>query len=164
MVRTVSFSGHRTYKDDETNRHRLDAMLASCHAAGYRRFLSGMAEGFDLAAAEAVLRLRARHPDVWLGAFVPFRGQARRFSEIDRARYERILATADECRILSERYEGGCFHARNDLLVEEGELLLCYYDGSPGGTRHTLRKAHRKGIRIVNLYQEAGTLFPNDPL
>jgi uncharacterized phage-like protein YoqJ len=59
LSETLCFSGHRSYTgaaDDET---RLARALEAAWTDGYRTFISGMAPGFDLAAAEAVVRLRS---------------------------------------------------------------------------------------------------------
>ena len=65
--------------DDLRAVQALEAMLDSAvHAAaarGYTRFLSGMSTGFDLWAAEAVLRAREQAP-VQLLCAVPFDKQA----------------------------------------------------------------------------------------
>ena len=50
---SVAFSGHRTYRGDAAG--TLHRTLEELYARGFRTFLSGMAVGFDLAAAEAVL-------------------------------------------------------------------------------------------------------------
>ena len=148
----AAFTGHRTC------RREADALLlravAELHAAGVRTFLSGMAGGFDLAAAEAVLAFRAAHPGVRLTAVVPFRGQERRFPPRDRARFERILRAADEVLILAEHYHPACYHARNDFLVAHAATLVTWYDGSAGGTRYTVERALACGRRIVHLHPQ----------
>ena len=50
---TVAFTGHRTYCGEASA--ALAAAIRGLHAHGFRTFLCGMAVGFDLAAAEAVL-------------------------------------------------------------------------------------------------------------
>ena len=86
----VAFTGHRTYRGETGD--ALSRTLEELCARGFRTFVSGMAVGFDLAAAEAVLALRERCPEVRLVAAVPFPGQARHFPHKERARYERVLA------------------------------------------------------------------------
>ena len=76
-TRTVSFTGHRTYCGEADA--ALAETLRQLYAEGYRVFISGMAVGFDLAAAEAVLALREAYPEVRLVCAVPFEGQGRRF-------------------------------------------------------------------------------------
>ena len=96
---SVAFTGHRTYRDAAAD--ALRRTVGELYARGFRNFLSGMAVGFDLAAAEAVLELRERAPGVRLVAAVPFRGQEMRFSPADRERFRRVLAEADSVEVLA---------------------------------------------------------------
>ena len=171
----VAFSGHRTFKmqgDDLFSSHsaeeepadtlagRLDHQLDLLLAAGYDTFLCGMAEGFDLEAAEAVLRLKGRNRQVpgtasqpiRLIAVIPYQRQAARFSPTDRNRYDAAIRQADERILLSPTYYAGCFHARNDYLVDHASLLLCYYNGTKGGTQYTVHRALKRGVPVINLY------------
>lgn len=149
----VSFTGHRTYRDEGCD--RLSATLAELYARGFRTFLSGMALGFDLAAAEAVVALRRLHPDARLVAVVPFRGQAARFPAARRQRYEALLARADEVVVLAEEYHRGCYARRNDFLVDHAAVVVSWYDGSPGGTRYTVERARTRGREIIPLVAES---------
>ena len=148
--RSVAFTGHRTY--DGTAAERLSAAVERLYGRGFRTFLSGMAVGFDLAAAEAVLTLRAAHSDV------PFRGQEERFSPADRVRFLRAVAAADEVEVLAGGYRRGCYAVRNDFLVDRAALVVAWYDGSPGGTRYTLRRALARGREVWNLHPSGGGL------
>ena len=147
---TVAFTGHRTYCGEASA--ALAAAIRGLHAHGFRTFLCGMAVGFDLAAAEAVLELRERVPGVRLVAAVPFRGQEMRFSPADRERFRRVLAEADSVEVLAPAYHRGCYAVRNDFLVYNARVLVAWYDGSPGGTRHTVSRALRRGLEFVNLH------------
>ena len=99
---SVAFTGHRTYRGAAAD--ALRRTVGELYARGFRTFLSGMAVGFDLAAAEAVLELRERAPGVRLVAAVPFRGQEMRFSPADRERFRRVLAEADSVEVLAPAY------------------------------------------------------------
>ena len=118
-----------------------------------------MAVGFDLAAAEAVLECRAVCPGLRLVAVIPFKGQAVRFSAGDRARFERVAAAADETIVLSAGYHRGVYTVRNDFLVGHAARLIAWFDGSPGGTSYTVRRALRLGRTVDNLCP-AGPAFP----
>lgn len=148
----VAFSGHRTY------RGQADALLreavAALYARGFRTFLSGMAVGFDLAAAEAVLALRDSLPGLRLVAVVPFAGQERRFPQAERERYARVLTAADERVVLAAEYHRGCYAVRNDFLVDRVSVVVAWYDGSAGGTQYTLRRALARGRELQNLHPE----------
>ena len=67
---TAAFTGHRTYSG-QANERLCDA-VRSLYADGYRTFLSGMAVGFDMAAAECIIALRNELPDIRLVCVVPF--------------------------------------------------------------------------------------------
>ena len=58
-----------------------DAIL-SAYRDGYRFFMSGMAEGFDLMAAEEVLSLKEELRDIALIAVFPYAGAAAHHAEV----------------------------------------------------------------------------------
>lgn len=146
---TVSFTGHRTYAHQADK--QLEDTIRLLYDTGARLFLSGMACGFDLAAADAVIRLRKSCPGLRLGCIVPFEGQERRFPPQEQHLYRMIRQLADEELIVCDGYRADCYQRRNDLLVEQASVLVAWYDGSTGGTRYTVRRAARLGRRIVNL-------------
>lgn len=150
---TVSFTGHRTYAGQA--REELAGVVEALYAAGRRTFLSGMAAGFDLAAAEAVLGCRERLEGLRLIAVIPFEGQETRFSDADRERFRRVAAAADERVVLAGAYHRGCYAVRNDYLVDGASLLVAWYDGSAGGTRYTVRRALGRGRTVMNLHPSA---------
>ena len=155
---TAAFTGHRTYRGEAAE--ALASLLGDLHAEGYRRFLCGMALGFDMAAAEAVLALRAAHPEVRLVCVVPFAGQDRRFPAVEQERYRRILEAADETVVLRDDYRPDCYARRNDRLTDGASAVVAWYDGSSGGTHYTVRRARRLGLRVLNLWQNPQAEFP----
>jgi uncharacterized phage-like protein YoqJ len=155
----ICFSGHRYYAAAPDDEARIAAAVEAALDDGYRTFISGMAPGFDLAAAGAVVRLRERYADVRLVAAVPFAGQQSGYSVADRARYDSLLAAADEVRVLAGRYSHGCYLRRDDWMVERSARVICWYDGAASGTRYTVRRALAAGLEIVNLFRAADTLF-----
>lgn len=157
----VAFTGHRTYRDEA--REALSRTLEELYARGFRTFLSGMAAGFDLAAAEAVLELRERHPEVRLVAAVPFPEQAARFPAARRRIYEEVLARADGVELIAPAYHQGCYARRNDFLVDHAAVVVAWYDGSPGGTRYTVERALVRGREVVNLHPQGPAFPPTAP-
>ena len=145
---TCCFSGYRIEKMPFRNEDcpaalelftALDAAVAEAAADGCTRFLSGMSTGFDLWAAEAVLRARVALP-VQLLCAVPWK-----------RRFNRCLLAADKVYALSRSYHAGCFAARNRFMVDASSRLICYYDGRSGGTAQTVHMAEQSGLKIVNL-------------
>ena len=122
---------------------------------GATTFMSGMAPGFDLWAADEVLRLRAERKigeSVRLVLAVPYPDFDRSFASEYRALYESVMANADEVIYVSPGYHRGCYTRRNDFLTESADLVLAYYEGSEGGTRYTCRKAEKVGKKVINIY------------
>lgn len=150
--RTASFTGRRSYRGEAAR--QLDLTVEQLSREGIDTFLCGMATGFDMAAAESVMRMRSllAGREIRLVAAVPFRGQAARFPAAERRRYEHILESADEVVVLSEHYSHKCYSRRNDWLVENSSVVVAWYDGNPaGGTHYTVTRARRTGRRIINL-------------
>lgn len=147
---TVAFTGHRSYRHEADL--RLRQTIEALWRAGRRCFLSGMAMGFDMAAAEAVLELRERWRDLRLVAVVPFRGQERLFPEEEQRRFNRILEAADEVVILSEGYSRGVYAVRNGYLIDHAATIVAWYGGGAGGTRQTVNRALKKGRRLIHLH------------
>jgi len=147
----LSFTGHRNY--DRNYDQRLYSTLEELYGDGYRVFMSGMAIGFDMAAAEAVLRLRSVYSDIELVCVVPFRGQEGLFSVDYRMRYLDIIDSADSVITLAEGYSIACYTLRNNYLVDNSSCVVAYYDGSKGGTHYTFRRAVKLKSRVINIFQ-----------
>lgn len=155
---TVAFTGHRHY--DGRCDDLLCAVVRDLYGRGFRRFWSGMAAGFDLAAAETIVSMRGGMPGMRLCCAVPFIGQAARFHAAERLRYDKVLAAADETVILSERYTQHCYLRRDEFMVDQAAVLVAWYDGTPGGTHYTWEYARRQGIERINLWRDPqGALF-----
>ena len=163
---TCCFSGYRVEKMPfAANDPRVDALtaalddaIADAAAQGYTGFFSGMSTGFDLWAAEAVLRAQETLP-IQLFCAIPFDHQADRYPTEWKRRFNHCLLAADRVFALSRDYYAGCYTARNRFMVDTSSLLICYFDGKPGGTAQTVRMAKQNGLRIVNLADEQLQLF-----
>lgn len=155
--KTVAFTGHRYY-DGRHNGQLADA-IRRFYAQGYRTFLSGMAIGFDIEAAENVLALKNKLPGIKLVCVVPFDGHDYGFSAEDRERFARIIREADRTIILASHYSPNIYHRRNDFLVDNSSAVIAYCDGSRSGTLYTLKRALKKGSETENLYADPQQIF-----
>ena len=141
-ARRCAFTGYRPAKlpfgyDEKCPlaldfRKRLRETIEFLILQGYRHFISGGAQGMDIMAAETVLDLQKRYPDVTLEMAIPFEGQAGRWPESYRARWQRCVESADVVTVLSHEYTKSCLFARNRYLVTQANLLLACYDGKEG--------------------------------
>lgn len=148
---TLAFSGHRKYPDNDELKTALGFALEKFYRAGYRTFLCGMADGFDICAAEAVMEMKKRHDDIILVGIVPFDNHRHVIKNV--GRYDSVTASTDVIVTLSRRYYSGCYYRRDDYLVEHASALLCYCDGSASGTRYTVRKAESLGLKVENIFK-----------
>ena len=146
----VAFTGHRTY--DGSANDLLMATIRELYTEGARHFRVGMAEGFDLAAGEAVVKLIEEHNDIVLEACIPWPTFNARFSSADRQRYDNILTHATIIRYSGEAYHPAIFYRRNDMLVEEANALVAWWDGGTSGTGYTVKRARKLGLIIKNIY------------
>ena len=149
---TVCFTGHRALSaKDAPTLAKLDELLALLYNQGYRHFLCGGALGFDLYAAERVIELRRKHPDVRLIFCLPCADQSTKWKKADCSRYERLLYASDETRVLSPHYYEGCMQVRNAYMVDRSYLCVAYMTRLHGGTLSTVRYAISQDVPVINL-------------
>lgn len=145
--RTCAFTGHRETEND-IDLPYIEDCVRGIIGEGYDTFLCGMAWGFDLLAASAVLRLKSEYPHIKLIACVPCPGQERNFPADEKIKYGEIIKNCDEVRVLSKNFYKGCMYARNRYMVDNCAALLAYERRQEGGTHYTLKYAKDKSKRI----------------
>lgn len=149
MYENCAFTGHR-HNLNGLNLQLLDRVILNLVKGGTRNFYCGMAQGFDLAAAESVLSLKKDYP-VKLYACIPCPEQSESFTESNRLRYERILNDCDGQIILAPAYFKGCMQARDRFLVESCNVLVSFLRRKSGGTYYTVGYAKKCGIPVIEL-------------
>ena len=153
---TCCFTGHRDL--DEKN-----MLLATCsvitegeklYKKGITNFICGGALGFDMAAAQGILKLKAEHPDILLTIAQPCIDYNIGWKEKDKQTYAEIFDRSDEIIIVSPcRYFNGCMQVRDKYLVDNSSYLIAWYDGrNEGGTLYTLNCARKCGLEVINVW------------
>ena len=161
--KVAAFTGHRKQRLMQENkdyrnfsgqiRGKVITMIKNLYEEGFREFYSGMAEGFDMIAAEAVLQLKEQYEDMTLAAAIPFRAQAEWFDPQDQLLYRELLKKADRVVMLSEKYYRGCYLRRDTYMVSRASMVIAYWDNvCNGGTYHTVKKAVETGREVINLF------------
>lgn len=150
MYETCAFSGHRNLKEWDFDQALLDRVVLNLIKNGTENFLCGMALGFDMTAAESVIRLKDKYR-VKLTAVLPCRNQSDVYSEAGKSRYKRILGCCDEVIVLSEEYYSGCMHARDRYMVENCDAVVCFLRKKGGGTYYTVNYTKKLNIPLIEL-------------
>lgn len=156
-----AFTGHRESKLAENwseysseyralKQYMLNA-IENVYQSGIHYFICGMAHGCDLYFAETVLEFKQEHPDVELEAAIPYAGQADRWNEHLRQRYEAVLRACSKCTVIQQAYTRDCMMRRNRYMVDNAAVLIAVYNGTPGGTRNTILYAMRQGLEIIEI-------------
>lgn len=130
---------------------RLEKVIEESIQTGYLYFGAGGALGFDTLAANTVIKLRTKYPDIKLILVLPCKTQTRGWKQSDIEEYERIFKAADKVVYTSENYFSGCMHKRNRHLVNNSSLCICYLTEDNGGTFYTVNYAKQNGLSIVNI-------------
>ena len=110
--KTACFTGHRDIPPLKRPgiKHHLEREIEKSIQAGYVYFGAGGALGFDTLAAQTVLKLKERHPDIKLILVLPCKTQTSGWKQTDIDEYERIKAAADKVVYTSEVYYRGCMY------------------------------------------------------
>lgn len=120
--------------------------LAAEH--GMRAGISGMAIGFDLWWAQAIVDAGL---DLW--AYVPCPQQTVKWSSTDRREWKRLLDQAAKVRYISEFYYPGVMHVRNHAMLSDAHALVAGWRTlkRSGGTFDAVNHARRNRLPGVLL-------------
>lgn len=148
---TCCFTGHRVIPSGQREdiKERLVATVEALIQKGVRSFAAGGALGFDTMAAQTVLRLKKRYPDIRLVLVLPCRDQTKAWQAADIDLYESIKSQADEVLYTGDRYYSGCMARRNRRLVDMSGWCVFYLTKPSGGTRYTVNYARQKGLHLL---------------
>lgn len=147
------FTGHRHIPVGEVAdiRSRLLETIEALVKQGVTEFRAGGALGFDTMAAMAVLQVRDKYPDISLVLILPCKDQDKSWREVDKLRYQEIIAHADKVQVLAEHYYRGCMFVRNRALVDGSDFCIAFLRENAGGTKMTVTYAEKQHLQIINL-------------
>ena len=159
QILTCCFTGHRPQKfsfgfnehDDRCKnlkkilRERIEYLITQ---QSVTHFITGMALGVDLFAAEIVLQLKQKYPHIQLECAIPCEFQSKRWSKSLQNRYEMILSQCDTQTVLQKYYTPNCMLKRNQYMVDHADIVLVIWNGTPGGTEKTIQYAQQQNKRV----------------
>lgn len=161
---SAAFTGYRTTKlpfaPTEENvsklKYKLTEAINAVYEKGVRYFYSGMCQGVDIWAAEAVLEFKKTHPDVEIICAIPFEGHADSLKGKALEEYENIVKKSFRADCLkgriSYREMARAFNERNNYMVSNSDFLIAVCNErsiSPGGTANTVKMAQKKNMKII---------------
>lgn len=160
MNKTCCFTGYRPkslpfgYDEGAEGCKRLKALLTESIEKqitenGVTHFISGMAMGVDIYAAEAVLELKEKYPHITLECAIPCETQANRWSEGWRNRYFDIIYRSDDAQMLQTHYTSDCMMKRNKYMVDNSDVVIAVWNGEKSGTRNTVDYALKNGKKVI---------------
>lgn len=149
MTLVVAGTGHRPENCEEEEIVRLKSRVKLQYTPGISVFITGMAAGFDLWAADEARLLGI---EVW--AAKPWTGHQPRGS--DRDLYDRVLDHASRVVNVTDvkDYPGKwVYPVRNHWMVDNADVVMAYWDGTEsGGTYECYTYAKKKNKKIANIY------------
>ncbi len=160
-MKTCAFTGHRPkglgYPESDRRcvalKETLRALIIRMmEEEGVTHFISGMAQGVDMYAAEIVLELKKQHPQITLECAIPYEEQAAHWSAALRDRYFSIAERCDQETMLQTHYTRDCLMKRNKYMVEHADMVLAVCNmRRRSGTRQTVWFAQnrRKPVWLV---------------
>lgn len=166
MSKTCCFTGHRP-QNLPFRFHEQDArcillkdklrqlILKKIKEENVTYFISGLALGVDLFAAEIVLELSQKRPGIYLEGVIPCMNQTERWNATQKKRYSGILEKCVLTSVLQETYTPDCMRKRNQYMVDHADCMIAVWNGKPSGTGNTVLYAQQKGIPITVLHPES---------
>lgn len=147
-----TFTGHRPEKLRRSKRSVRKELKKAIHQAiedGYLTFISGMARGVDIWAAQLVLEERKKNKELHLICAIPFQNFEKSWKYSWQRQYRKILAEADYIKYISDYYTGAeIFMRRNRWMIDHCSRLIAVFDGIDGGTKNTMLCAKDKGVEV----------------
>ena len=146
------FTGHRPEKLKRMQwlvKRDLKKEILRAIDDGITVFISGMARGVDIWAAEIVLSLRESGKPIKLICASPFPGFEARWERDWKDRYNAILAAADYTVFVCKGYSRSCFQIRNEWMVDHANRIIAVYNGESGGTKNTIDYSIRNLCPVI---------------
>ena len=148
------FTGHRLDKmelGEKEIKPLLETAIDDAIAEGYVTFITGMAMGTDIWAAEIVLERKKRNKVLHLICALPHPNFESRRSMAEKMRFNKIIKKADLVKEINDHYFTGCYQVRNEWMVDRSNLVIAVFNGRKSGTKNTVDYAKRKGVNVVNV-------------
>ena len=150
----VCFTGHRPEKLKVSERKVVKALEKEIDKAirdGYTTYITGMARGVDIWAAEIILVKKKKHPELKLICALPYEGFENSWAADWQKRYRGILKQADLTRSICKGFSYSSYQVRNEWMVDHSARVIAVWNGEPSGTKNTIDYARKMGVEVINV-------------
>lgn len=150
---TCCFTGHQEIPPGEEQKilTRVRYLVMPLIFNDVLYFGVGGARGFDMLAAEYLLKVRDRDKSkVRVISVLPFPGYMDSWEEKDKLRQEEILRRSDKVVYAARESHPGVYYERDRHLVDSSGFCVCYCRRVTGGTAYTVRYAKAQGLKVMN--------------
>jgi uncharacterized phage-like protein YoqJ len=153
MEKTCCFTGHRKLPEDKIGiiLMNLDKEIEELIHNGVTTFISGGATGFDQIAASVIALKKEMGRSIRLVMVLPCRGQETSWHRKEQRLYKHLLEEADAVEYISEVDGEACMEKHIQYMVEHSAYCICALLNERSGTGQTVRYAHQKRLRIINV-------------
>ena len=153
---TCCLTGHRMIPPGEEQKIMVRArniLLRLIREKNVRYFGVGGAVGFDMLAAEYLLKLKAHQEhQIRIISVLPYPAwrETTDWNDELRAREEKILTACDKVVYVRQEYEKNVFLLRDRKLVDGSAYCVSYCNRPGTGTAYTVKYALSRGVRVYN--------------
>ena len=148
------FTGHRPDKmelGEKEIKPLLEKAIDDAISKGFVTFITGMAMGTDIWAAEIVLEKKKKNDAIHLICALPHPNFETKRCLTEKMRFSKILKKADLIRQISDHYYRACYQKRNEWMVDRSSLVIAVFNGEPSCTKNTVVYAQKKGVEVNNV-------------
>ena len=159
--KTVSLTGYdtETIPNLTTNTNLLNIIacefydtIQQLYDKGFTTYLSSIKNGFDLIAAEAILKHKKEYLDIKLIVAVPCIGQESSFNNLEKTRYKAICELADKVIFTASNDHENIPYIHQQYLLTNCSQLICCYDESKIKKTYLINQIIGAKIPIINIY------------
>ena len=147
MGKTCSFFGHRSIIDDVSVKQQLYEVVEELIVnQDVDTFLLGEMGDFEIIAGKVLQELKKKYPHIVRETILCFSEQLQRDSKVS-SEWFHLDSAVSKCK------RRGRIPKRNQMVVEQSDVIVCYINVPYGGAYTAYKRAVKKNKRIINLTQ-----------
>lgn len=152
--KSCCFTGHRPCKlgiEWSKVKELLEEEIDGAILDGYVTFITGMAMGTDILAAEIIIERKKHNNNLRLVCALPHPNFDSRRNAEEKIRFNKIIENSDIIEEVNNHCFRGCYQIRNEWMVNHSSLVIAVFNGQKGGTKNTIDYAKNHGVIVHNV-------------